>query len=248
MSLPIFGRFTVIPATDLKGGKVVRLIRGEMSQATTYSDDPAAVAQSFERGGADLIHIVDLDGAIAGVPRNQAAIRAIRHAVGCRLDVSGGLRSIESIRQAIGDGADFVSLGSAAFLDPELVQRACAKFPGRIIGSIDARDGRVAIKGWVETSQLTAPEAIARFRAAGAVAVTLTDIARDGTQIGVDASMFAAVAAEAGVPVIASGGIASLDDLRALAKLFDTGVIGAITGRALYEGRFSLPEAIAAAR
>jgi phosphoribosylformimino-5-aminoimidazole carboxamide ribotide isomerase len=248
MSSPIFGRFTVIPAIDLKGGKVVRLIRGEMSQATTYSDDPAAVAQSFARGGADLIHIVDLDGAIAGMPRNQAAIRAIRQAVACRLDVSGGLRSIEAIRQAIADGADFVSLGSAAFLHPELVQGSCMEFPGRIIGSIDARDGRVAIKGWVETSQLTAFDAIARFRAAGAVAVTLTDIARDGTQIGVNAAMFSAVAAQAGVPVIASGGIASLDDLRALAELFDAGVIGAITGRALYEGRFSLTEAIAATR
>jgi phosphoribosylformimino-5-aminoimidazole carboxamide ribotide isomerase len=248
MQAALFKHFTVIPAIDLKGGKVVRLLRGEMNRATIYGDDPAEVAIGFERDGADLIHIVDLDGAIAGEPRNQAAIRAIRRAVECRLDVSGGLRSIEAIRTTLADGADMVSIGSAAFLNPELVVQACAAFPGRVIGSIDARDGRLAIKGWVETSQLTVIEAIVRFRAAGVVAVTLTDIARDGTETGANATMFAAIASQAGVPVIASGGVATLADIRALAQLFDTGVVGAITGRALYEGRFTLPEAIAATR
>jgi phosphoribosylformimino-5-aminoimidazole carboxamide ribotide isomerase len=236
-----------MPAIDLKGGKVVRLIRGEMSRATTYGDDPAETARGFARDGAELIHIVDLDGAIAGEPRNQEAIRAIRSAVECRIDVSGGLRSIETIRQTLADRADFVSIGSAAFLNPELVVQACAEFPGCVIGSIDARDGRLAIKGWVETSQLTVLEAIARFRDAGVAAVTLTDIARDGTETGANAAMFAAIAAQAGIPVIASGGVATLGDIRTLARLFARGVVGVITGRALYQGRFTLPEAIAVA-
>jgi phosphoribosylformimino-5-aminoimidazole carboxamide ribotide isomerase len=248
MQGPIFKHFTVIPAIDLKGGKVVRLIRGEMSRATTYGDDPVKTAQGFEHDGAELIHIVDLDGAIAGEPRNQAAIHAIRSAVGGRLDVSGGLRSIETIRRTFGDGADFVSIGSAAFLNPELVVQTCAEFPGRVIGSIDARDGHLAINGWVETSQLTVLEAIGRFRDAGVAAVTLTDIVRDGTEAGANAAMFAAIAGQAGIPVIASGGVATLEDIRTLARLFDAGVVGAITGRAVYEGRFTLAEAIAAAR
>lgn len=246
--MPLFSHFTVIPAIDLKGGKVVRLMRGEMANATTYGEDPAEAARNFERDGAELIHVVDLDGAIAGEPRNREALRAIRQAVRCRIDVSGGLRSIEAIRQTFEAGADVISIGSAAFLNPPLIKDACAEFPGRVIGSIDARDGRLAIKGWVETSALTVLEAAARFRAASVAAVTLTDIARDGTQTGADAAMFAEVAAQAGVPVIASGGVATLEDLRGLARLYDAGVIGAITGRALYERRFSLPEAIAATR
>jgi phosphoribosylformimino-5-aminoimidazole carboxamide ribotide isomerase len=248
MNSLIFKRFTVIPAIDLKDGKVVRLMRGEMNQATTYSEDPTATARLFEQGGADLLHVVDLDGAVAGEPRNRTAISAIRRAVNCRLDVSGGLRSIESVRQTIAAGSDFVSIGSAAFLNPELVKHACEEFPGRVIGSVDARDGRLAVKGWVETSRLSVLEAIVRFRSAGVAAVTLTDITRDGTQTGADAALFAAIAAQAGVPLIASGGVATLDDLRALARLFDSGVVGAITGRALYEGRFSLGDAIAATR
>ncbi|HVN90605.1 MAG TPA: 1-(5-phosphoribosyl)-5-[(5-phosphoribosylamino)methylideneamino]imidazole-4-carboxamide isomerase [Candidatus Binataceae bacterium] len=246
--MPLFNHFTVIPAIDLKGGKVVRLLRGEMANATTYGEDPAEAARSFERDGAELIHVVDLDGAIAGEPRNRDAIHAIRGAVRCRIDVSGGLRSIEAVRQTFEAGADVISIGSAAFLNPQLIKDACAEFPGRVIGSIDARNGRLAIKGWVETSELTVPDAAARFRAASVTAVTVTDISRDGTQAGANAEVFAAVASQAGVPVIASGGVATLDDLRGLAKLFNVGVIGAITGRALYERRFSLPDAIAATR
>ncbi len=244
----MFSHFTVIPAIDLKGGKVVRLMRGEMANATTYGEDPAEAARNFERDGAELIHVVDLDGAIAGEPRNRDAIRAIREVVRCQIDVSGGLRSMESIRQTFEAGADIVSIGSAAFLNPQLIKEACAAFPGRVVGSIDARDGRLAIKGWVETSELTVLKAAERFRVAGVAAVTVTDIARDGTQTGANAGMFAAVAAQAGVSVIASGGVATLEDLRGLAKLYDAGIIGAITGRALYERRFSLPEAIAVTR
>jgi phosphoribosylformimino-5-aminoimidazole carboxamide ribotide isomerase len=248
MPTPYAHHFTVIPAIDLKGGKVVRLLRGEMDRATIYSDDPAAAARRFEDNGAELIHVVDLDGAIAGEPRNLAAVRAIRAAVGCGVEVSGGLRSIASLRQVIEAGADRVSIGSAAFLNPDLVAQACTAYPGRVAGSIDARDGRLAIRGWVETSQLSVEEAAARFRAAGVAAIILTDIARDGTESGVDFDAYQSAAIAAGLPVIASGGVAALTDIRGLAKLFGSGVAGVIVGRALYEERFSLPEAIAAAR
>jgi phosphoribosylformimino-5-aminoimidazole carboxamide ribotide isomerase len=222
---------------------VVRLVQGEMQRATVYGTDPAASASAFEREGAELIHIVDLDGAIAGEPRNLDSIRAIRAAVGCHLDVSGGLRTIGSIRAAFGAGADIVSIGSAAFLNQELLATACAEFPDRIFGSIDARDGRLAIKGWVETSELTVTEAALRFRNAGVAAVIVTDIARDGTEVGANVAIFADAARYASIPVIASGGVATLEDLRALKKLMPEGVVGAITGRALYEGRFTLTQA-----
>ncbi len=242
----MFAHFTVIPAIDLKGGKVVRLLRGEMERATTYSDDPAATAQLLEGAGAELIHVVDLDGAVAGAPRNLDSVRRIRRAVSCRLDVSGGIRSLESLHQIIDAGADFVSIGSAAFLNPELISAACRELPNRVIGSLDSRNGRLAIKGWVEISELTVAEAISRFAQAGVVAITLTDIARDGAESGVNARYYAEVAARTELPIIASGGVASLDDIRNLARHFTAGVAGVITGRAIYEGRFSLMDAISA--
>ena len=243
----MFKQFTVIPAIDLKGGGVVRLMRGEMAQAKLYSHDPATVAREFEEQGAELIHVVDLDGAIAGEPRNLDAIRAIRDAVKCAVDVSGGLRTIESVRAAFAAGAAFVSIGSAAILKPALLSEACSEFPNRVIGSVDARDGRLAIKGWVEKSELSVDDAVARFKDAGVVAVTVTDIARDGAETGVDVNRMA-ILAKAGVRVIASGGIAKLDDIRALAARFKDGVVGVVVGRALYERRFTLAEAVAAVR
>jgi phosphoribosylformimino-5-aminoimidazole carboxamide ribotide isomerase len=242
-----FAHFTVIPSIDLKDGEVVRLLRGDMNRATVYGADPAAAASAFEAAGAELIHIVDLDGAIAGAPRNLASVRAIRAAVGCRLDVSGGLRTLDSVSALIDAGADVVSIGSAAFLNPQLLADACARYPGRVFGSLDVRAGKLAIKGWVETSQLTLAEAVVRFREAGVAAVIVTDIARDGTESGANVAMFAEVARLARLPVIASGGVASLDDLRALKALFAGGVVGAITGRALYEGRFALAVALSVA-
>ena len=244
----MFEKFTVIPAIDLKGGEVVRLLRGDMARATVYGADPAAVARKFEEQGALLIHIVDLDGAVAGAPRNLTAIERIRAAVRCAIDVSGGLRTIESVRAAISSGADRVSIGSAAFLNPDLVRTACAEFPGRIFGSLDIRDGKLAIKGWVETSELGVEGACAIFRDAGVCALTVTDIVRDGAETGVDAAMMATLARRAGLPIIASGGVASLADLRALADSFTGGVVGAIVGRALYEGRFDLPSTLAITR
>jgi phosphoribosylformimino-5-aminoimidazole carboxamide ribotide isomerase len=214
-----------------------------MARATVYGTDPAATARAFEREGAQLIHIVDLDGAIAGAPRNLDSVRAIRAAVRCRLDVSGGLRTIGSVREAFAAGSDMVSIGSAAFLNPGLVVDACTEFPGRIFGSIDAREGMLAIKGWVETSEITVGEAAARFRSAGVAAVIATDVARDGTEAGANLALFEETARQASVPVIASGGVATLEDVRALSRLFAAGVVGVITGRALYEGRFTLAEA-----
>jgi len=243
----LFENFTVIPSIDLKDGQVVRLLRGDINRVTVYGADPGQTARRFEDDGAALIHIVDLDGAIAGAPRNVEAIAKIRAAVKCAIDVSGGLRTIEAVRAAIAGGADRVSIGSAAILDPELVGRACGEFPGRIFGSIDIRAGRIAVKGWVETSEFTVAEAAERFAAAGVAAAIVTDISRDGAQVGVDAARMEAIARAVRLPVIASGGVASLDDIGALRTRFEGGVVGVIVGRALYEGNFSLSDALAAA-
>ncbi len=243
----MFEKFTVIPAIDLKGGKVVRLLRGDMNRATVYGGDAGATARRFEEEGAQLIHIVDLDGAIAGAPQNVEAIAQIRASVNCAIDVSGGLRTIEAVRATFARGADRISIGSAALLNPDLLRCACDEFPGRVFGSIDIRDGRLALKGWVETSQLTVTEAGDRFRSAGVCAAIVTDISRDGAQVGVDAVRMTAIAKAIAIPVIASGGVASLDDIRALRAGFDVGVAGVVVGRALYEGNFSLTNAIAAA-
>ena len=240
----MFEKFTVIPAIDLKTGQVVRLLHGDMNRATVYGADPAETARGFEEAGAELIHIVDLDGAIAGVPRNIEAIAQIRAAVKCAIDVSGGMRTIEAVRAAFAAGADRVSIGSAALLDPELVRHACEEFPGKIFGSLDIRDGMLAVKGWVETSQLTVAQAAQRFRTAGVAAAIVTDIARDGAQVGVDAARMEDLATAVRIPVIASGGVASLADIRALATRFEAGVAGVVVGRALYEGNFSLSDAL----
>jgi phosphoribosylformimino-5-aminoimidazole carboxamide ribotide isomerase len=243
----LFQRFTVIPAIDLKDGKVVRLTRGAMDSATVYGDDPAAVARAFESDGAEAIHVVDLDGAVAGEPRNLDALGKIRGAVKCALEASGGLRTSDSIRRVIEAGADRISIGSAALTEPALLGAACLMLPGRVLGSIDVREGRLALKGWRETSELSVDEAVARFRLAGAAAIIYTDIVRDGTQAGVEAEAIAAFAGRGGIPVIASGGVATLADITALSRRFERGVVGVVVGRALYEGNFSLGDAIRAA-
>jgi phosphoribosylformimino-5-aminoimidazole carboxamide ribotide isomerase len=243
----LFEKFTVIPSIDLKGGQVVRLLHGDMNRSTVYGSDAGETARRFEEAGAELIHVVDLDGAIAGTPRNVEAIAQIRASVRCAIDVSGGLRTIEAVRAAFSGGADRVSIGSAALLNPELVRQACAEFPGRVFGSLDIREGRLAVKGWVETSKLTIAEAADRFRAAGVAAAIVTDIARDGAQVGVDPARMEQLAKAVRMPVIASGGVASLDDVRALRARFDAGVVGVVIGRALYEGNFAIRDALAAA-
>jgi phosphoribosylformimino-5-aminoimidazole carboxamide ribotide isomerase len=243
----LFEKFTVIPSIDLKSGQVVRLLHGEMNRVTIYGADPGETARRFDEAGAELIHIVDLDGAIAGTPRNVGAIAKIRAAAKCAIDVSGGLRTIEAVRATFAGGADRISIGSAALLNPGLLRHACTEFPGRIFGSIDILDGRLAVKGWVETSQLTVAEAAERFRTAGVAAAIVTDIVRDGAQVGVDAARMEEIARAVRLPVIASGGVASLEDIRALQRRFEAGVVGVVVGRALYEGNFSLRDALAVA-
>jgi phosphoribosylformimino-5-aminoimidazole carboxamide ribotide isomerase len=238
--------FCVIPAIDLKAGKVVRLRQGDMSHATIFGNDPAATARALEAAGARMIHVVDLDGAIAGRPCHLEAIAAIRTATTVAIDVSGGLRTLQAIESTLAAGAQRVALGSVAFLDPPLLEAACHRFPGRIFGSLDVRDGRLAIKGWRETSTLDAAQAAARFRQAGVAAIIHTDIARDGTNAGAELEPHLRLARASGLPVIASGGVASLEDLRRLREGWSEGVIGAIVGRALYEGRFTLAQALGA--
>jgi phosphoribosylformimino-5-aminoimidazole carboxamide ribotide isomerase len=227
----------LFPAIDLKGGACVRLVRGEMASAIVFNNDPAAQARQFAETGFHWLHVVDLDGAFAGKSVNGEAVRGIRRAVDLKVQLGGGLRDRAAIDYWLDLGSDRVVLGTAALRDPDLVSRAAADHPGRIVVGIDARDGRVAVEGWAETSETGAVELARRFADAGVAAIVYTDIARDGALAGVDAAATAAFARQAGLPVIASGGIASLADIAALAAHAEDGIAGAICGRALYDGR-----------
>ena len=227
----------LFPAIDLKGGACVRLVRGEMASATIFNDDPAAQARAFAAAGFSWLHVVDLDGAFAGKSVNGDAVRAIRSVIDLRIQLGGGIRDRAAIDYWLSLGIDRVVLGTAALRDPELVRRAARELPGRVVVGIDARDGRVAVEGWAETSEIGTVELGRRFADAGVAAVVYTDIARDGALTGIDAAATAAFAREVGVPVIASGGIASLADIEALAAHAGERIAGAICGRALYDGR-----------
>jgi phosphoribosylformimino-5-aminoimidazole carboxamide ribotide isomerase len=225
------------PAIDLKGGACVRLVRGEMASATVFNDDPAAQARLFAAAGFRWLHVVDLDGAFAGRSVNGGAVAAIRRAVDLRIQLGGGIRDRGAIDYWLGLGIDRVVLGTAALRDPDLVRQAAADHPGRIVVGIDARDGRVAIEGWAATSDVAAVDLAHWFADAGIAAIVYTDIARDGALGGVDAAATGDFARQAGVPVIASGGVAALADLAALTAQAQHGVAGIIVGRALYDGR-----------
>jgi phosphoribosylformimino-5-aminoimidazole carboxamide ribotide isomerase len=226
------------PAIDLKAGACVRLVRGEMASATVFNDDPAAQARQFAATGFAWLHVVDLDGAFAGRAVNGAAVRAIRRAVDLKIQLGGGIRDRAAIDYWLAEiGIDRIVLGTIALRDPALVRRAAADYPGRVVVGIDSREGRVAVEGWAETTELGAVELARRFADAGVAAIVYTDIARDGALTGVDAAGTAGFAREVGLPVIASGGIASLADIAALAAHGADGIIGAICGRALYDGR-----------
>jgi len=227
----------LFPAIDLKGGACVRLVRGEMASATVFNGDPAAQARSFAATGFKWLHVVDLDGAFAGKSVNGDAVRSIRDAVDLRIQLGGGIRDRAAIDYWLALGIDRVVLGTAALRDPELVRQAARELPGRIVVGIDARDGRVAVEGWAETSDVGAVELGKRFADAEVAAIVYTDIARDGALTGIDAAATAAFARQVGVPVIASGGIASAADIAALAAHEPEGIAGAICGRALYDGR-----------
>jgi len=225
------------PAIDLKDGACVRLVRGEMATATVFNDDPAAQARRFADAGFSWLHVVDLNGAFAGHSVNGAAVAAIRDMVGLRIQLGGGIRDRTAIDRWLGLGIDRVVLGTAALRDPELVRRAAADYPDRIAVGIDARNGRVAVAGWVEESDTGTVELARRFADCGIAAIIHTDIARDGALGGVDAAATAEFARQSPVPVIASGGVASLADIAALKAHEADGVAGIICGRALYDGR-----------
>jgi phosphoribosylformimino-5-aminoimidazole carboxamide ribotide isomerase len=231
------------PAIDLKDGQCVRLLRGAMEAATVFGDDPAAQARAFAAAGCEWLHLVDLNGAFAGRPVNGAAVEAILAAVEVPVQLGGGIRDRATIEAWLGKGVARVILGTAALRDPALVREAAAAHPGRVAVGIDARGGRVAIEGWAETSDVLAVDLARRFEDAGVAAIVYTDIERDGAMQGPNVAATAALARAVAVPVIASGGIASLDDLRAL-RASGAPLDGAISGRALYEGRIDLREAV----
>ena len=237
---------TLYPAIDLKGGQVVRLKRGDMAQATVYSADPAAQARSFAEAGFPWVHVVDLDGAFAGRPANAAAVEAILAAIpGTPVQLGGGIRRMETVEAWLDRGVRRVILGSAAVKDPVFALAACRAFPGRVALGIDARGGLVATEGWAEVSTLPAVDVARRFEDAGAAAIIYTDIDRDGMLGGVNLEATLALARAVTLPVIASGGVASLDDLAALAAVASEGIEGVIIGRALYDGRVDPARALA---
>jgi phosphoribosylformimino-5-aminoimidazole carboxamide ribotide isomerase len=238
----------LFPAIDLKGGKCVRLKLGDMASATVYNEDPAAQALIFERQGFEWLHVVDLDGAFAGASRNGEAIEAILAATRNPIQLGGGIRSLAQIEAWLERGISRVILGTAAVRDPELVRAACRAFPGRIAVGIDARDGRVAVEGWATASSLAVDELAGRFEDAGVAAIIHTDIDRDGVLAGINWPATIELADRTSIPVIASGGLASLADVVRLTMPDAAGIAGAITGRALYDGRLDPAEALAVLR
>lgn len=237
--------FELIPAIDLLGGEVVRLTQGDYDQATVYEADPAEVAGRFRAAGISRLHVVDLEGAKAGRPVQEQAVRGILSAIGdVPVQLGGGLRTLEGIETALGWGLDRVILGTVALRDPELVKQAARAHPGRIVVGIDARDGRVAVEGWVEASETTAVELGRRFEDAGVAAIVYTDIARDGMLSGPNLPQTAALAEALAIPVIVSGGVATRQDILDAAAERTKGICGVIVGRALYTGSIELEDAL----
>ncbi len=237
---------TLYPAIDLKDGRCVRLRRGEMDQATVYADDPAAQAMAWRDAGFAWLHVVDLNGAFAGRPVNAEAVTRILAAVDLPVQLGGGIRNLAGIERWLAAGVRRVILGSAAAKNPAMVLQACKTFPGRIVVGIDARDGLVATEGWAETSTMRATELALRFEDAGVTAIVYTDIGRDGMLTGLNLEQTIDLATQLTTPVIASGGVGSLDDLAALRQAaMGTGIEGVIVGRALYDGRVTPSEALA---
>ncbi|MEQ8604907.1 MAG: 1-(5-phosphoribosyl)-5-[(5-phosphoribosylamino)methylideneamino]imidazole-4-carboxamide isomerase [Marivibrio sp.] len=236
------------PAIDLKDGQCVRLLRGAMDAATVFNDDPGAQARAFVDAGAPWVHVVDLNGAFAGRPVNADAVEAILAAIGDRAQVQlgGGIRSVEGARAWIERGVSRIVLGTVAVKDPQVVRDCCTAFPGQVAVGVDARDGRVAVEGWAEATEIEALDLVRRFEDAGVAAVVYTDIDRDGALGGVNVEATAELAKAVSIPVIASGGVKDLGDLKAL--IAAGGIAGAISGRALYDGRLDLREALALTR
>lgn len=239
---------TIFPAIDLKAGEVVRLAEGDMARATVYGDDPAAQALAFAAAGADWLHVVDLDGAFAGESVNGAAVESIVAAFPGKVQVGGGIRSRAQVELWLGLGVERVIIGTAALKDPDFVRAAARELPGRIVVGVDARDGRVATEGWAEVSDVRVAELAQRFEDAGVAALLFTDVGRDGLLKGCNVAATVALAQAVDIPVIASGGVADIGDIHALRPHVADGIEGVITGRALYDGRLDLAEAIAVGR
>jgi phosphoribosylformimino-5-aminoimidazole carboxamide ribotide isomerase len=232
----------VIPAIDLKGGQCVRLLQGREKDVTVYSDNPASTARRWESSGAKLIHIVDLDGAFTGEQKNLEAIRAIREAVGIDLEVGGGIRTLQRLEELLSLGINRAILGTVAAEDPELLKEACTRHPGRVLVGIDARDGKVAVKGWTELTSHEAADFARTMQSHGAAGIIYTDISRDGMLTGPNIRATREIVDSVDVPVIASGGISSIEDIKGLMEI--EGLWGAITGKAVYSGSLDLEEAI----
>jgi phosphoribosylformimino-5-aminoimidazole carboxamide ribotide isomerase len=239
---------TIFPAIDLKAGQVVRLAEGDMARATVYGDDPAAQAELFAQANAEWLHVVDLDGAFAGESVNGAAVAAILQRFGGHVQLGGGIRNRDSIERWLDLGVRRVVIGTAALEDPELVRAAAHDNPGRIVVAVDARDGMVATRGWADVSTVGVVELARRFEDAGVAALLFTDVGRDGLLKGCNVEATVALARAVSIPVIASGGVTDIADIHALRAHVADGVEGVITGRALYDGRLDLAEAIEAAK
>lgn len=235
----------IIPAIDLKDGRCVRLAQGDFQRVTVYGEDPVQVARMWKDGGASRLHMVDLDGSLAGKPRNGDTVAAVVKATGLPVQVGGGIRSMETIVSYIEAGIAWVILGSALLKDESLVREACRRYPGRIILGIDARGGRVSVEGWTEQSDIPAAELANRYRQEALHAIVYTDIHRDGMEQGVNVEATRAMADETGLPVIASGGVSGMKDIQRLLASGGPGILGVIVGRALYTGALRLEEAIA---
>ncbi len=241
--------FEILPAIDLLGGRCVRLRQGRYDDVTVFDDDPGRVAASYAEAGSHWVHVVDLDGARDGKPGNASAVAAVlARAEGLSVELGGGIRDLASVDAWVGRGVARVVVGTAALRDPGLVREAARRHPGKVAVGIDARDGRVAVEGWTETSETTALDLARRFEDAGVAALIHTDIARDGVGTGPNLEATAEIAEAVTIPVIASGGVASLDHVRAAAALHARGVAGLIIGRALYDGDVVLGDALEAAR
>jgi phosphoribosylformimino-5-aminoimidazole carboxamide ribotide isomerase len=238
----------LFPAIDLKNGQCVRLEQGDMARATVFNLDPAAQAKSFAGQGFEYLHVVDLDGAFAGKPMNVQAVEAMLKAVTLPLQLGGGIRDLKTVEAWLAKGVARVIIGTAAVRDPALVRTAAREFAGRVAVGLDARDGKVAVEGWAQTSQLTALEIARRFEDAGVAAIIFTDIARDGLLKGLNLDATIALADEISIPVIASGGLASIEDIKAMLAPRARKLAGAIAGRALYDGRLDRAKALALIR
>ncbi len=238
----------VIPAIDLKDGRCVRLEQGLMEKDTVYHDDPAAQALIWQQQGGELLHIVDLDGAFAGVPKNREAIRAIVGAIDIPSELGGGIRDLATIEAYLELGVDRVILGTVAKEKPELVQEACRLFPGRIVVGIDAKEGLVAVRGWADVTEKRATEMAREMEGFGVEAIIYTDIARDGMMQGPNIEATRQLAESIRIPVIASGGVSSLKDIENLLAVESSGVVGVITGKAIYTGALDLREAVRVAK